>query len=128
METNQYKAIANAKCPRCREGDMFKNNLLERPLKPLEMHEHCPSCQLKFEIEPGFFWASLYISYAMNVAIMVATVLALSIFTNAKSPLDFIIPVVVIMFLTFPVVMRYARVLLLYFFASIKYNPKVLKH
>jgi uncharacterized phage infection (PIP) family protein YhgE len=32
------------------------------------MHDHCPSCNVKFESEPGFFWGAMYFSYAYSVA------------------------------------------------------------
>ena len=31
------------------------------------MHERCPSCNLKFEREPGYFLGALYFSYAMSI-------------------------------------------------------------
>jgi hypothetical protein len=34
------------------------------------MHEHCPSCNLRYEVEPGFFYGAMYISYAFTVGIM----------------------------------------------------------
>ena len=33
-----------------------------------KIHEHCPHCNLHFEIEPGYFYAAMYVSYALNVA------------------------------------------------------------
>ncbi len=35
------------------------------------MNEHCPSCGVKFESEPGFFWGAMYFSYALNVAMFI---------------------------------------------------------
>ena len=32
------------------------------------MHNQCPHCDLTFEIEPGYFYAAMYVSYALNVA------------------------------------------------------------
>ncbi len=31
------------------------------------MHESCPSCALKFELEPGYFVGAMYFSYALAV-------------------------------------------------------------
>ena len=36
------------------------------------MHQDCPHCGFHFEIEPGFFWGAMYISYAFSVAVSVA--------------------------------------------------------
>ncbi|MBU6274968.1 MAG: DUF983 domain-containing protein, partial [Bacteroidetes bacterium] len=35
------------------------------------MHDDCPHCGFHFEIEPGFFWGAMYISYAFSVAVSV---------------------------------------------------------
>ncbi|MEY4912742.1 MAG: hypothetical protein RL025_569, partial [Bacteroidota bacterium] len=35
------------------------------------MHQDCPHCGFHFEIEPGFFWGAMYISYAFSVAVSV---------------------------------------------------------
>lgn len=59
-----WKAIWNYKCPRCKEGDMYK-----KPFefsKPLNMHRRCPNCNLDFEPEPGFYFGALMISYAVS--------------------------------------------------------------
>jgi hypothetical protein len=36
-----------------------------------QMHQDCPHCGFHFEIEPGFFWGAMYISYAFSVAVSV---------------------------------------------------------
>lgn len=49
------------KCPRCREGDLFK-----KPFnfsKPLDMHERCEVCNQKTEPEPGYYFGAMFISY-----------------------------------------------------------------
>ena len=115
-------AIAKCKCPKCRTGDVFKHTLLQKPSQPLAVHEYCPTCGQKYEIEPGFWWAALYISYAINVAIMAITLIILHFLTSASTPLEYIVPVVVAMLVFYPYTMRYARILLLHFFASIEYD------
>ncbi len=36
------------------------------------MSESCEKCEHKFEIEPGFFFGAMYVSYALAVAQMIA--------------------------------------------------------
>lgn len=67
------------KCPRCRRGNMFKNKNPYKRLKLshiFDMYEHCPKCQQKFDLEPGFWYGTGYVSYALAVAISVATFIA----------------------------------------------------
>jgi uncharacterized protein (DUF983 family) len=58
------KAILHQRCPRCREGSIYRC-----PLRQgwLEMHERCPVCHLKFEREPGYFLGAMYVSYALAI-------------------------------------------------------------
>lgn len=51
------KALSECRCPQCREGMMFMHPGWQLH-KATRMHETCPHCGLKFEIEPGFFLGS----------------------------------------------------------------------
>jgi hypothetical protein len=42
----------------------------------MKMHEHCPECHQRTEIEPGFYFGSAYVSYAVAVALSVSTFVA----------------------------------------------------
>ena len=44
------------------------------------MNDHCPVCQQSFNPEPGFYFGSSYISYALTVAISVVTFVAFWLF------------------------------------------------
>ena len=70
MPTSKSFAIIHAKCPKCRRGDLFSTSMYG--LKVQKMNDHCPHCGLRFEIEPGYFYAAMYVSYALNVAEMVS--------------------------------------------------------
>ena len=70
--TKLFSVIKN-KCPRCHKGDFFVSS---NPLdfkQNLKLHERCPSCDLKYMIEPSFFYGAMYVSYALTVAIAIAT-------------------------------------------------------
>jgi hypothetical protein len=36
----------------------------------LKMNEQCPSCGLKFEREPGYFFGAMYFSYGLGVVMI----------------------------------------------------------
>lgn len=40
------------------------------------MHEHCAVCGQPMEIEPSFYYGTGYVSYALSVAVSVASFLA----------------------------------------------------
>lgn len=64
--------VFNNKCPRCREGNLFKTKSAYNLKHTLEMYESCPVCQQKTEIEPGFYYGTSYVSYALAVAFVVS--------------------------------------------------------
>ena len=76
------KSIFNLKCPRCRKGDLFEVNNPYRLKKLNVMNDNCSVCQQKFVIEPGFYLGAAYVSYALQVLVMVVTYLILSRFTD----------------------------------------------
>ncbi|MEZ0612043.1 DUF983 domain-containing protein [Fibrella sp. WM1] len=61
-----YSVVFN-KCPRCHEGDFFvEKSAFSRHFD--DMHSHCPNCGENYMPEPGFYWASMFISYAFFTA------------------------------------------------------------
>src|SRR5262245_60179424 len=59
-----WSAIIHGRCPRCREGAIFRLPVWRGYLA---MHERCPVCGLKFEREPGDFLGAMYVSYLVSV-------------------------------------------------------------
>jgi hypothetical protein len=72
-------SVLTMRCPRCRKGHMFKD---ANPYKSLKlshifnMYDECPVCKQKFDLEPGFWYGTGYVSYALAVAVSVATFIA----------------------------------------------------
>jgi uncharacterized protein (DUF983 family) len=76
---NSLWSIFTNKCPRCRRGDMFKNKsgYSKLSLKHIfAMPEKCGICKQQFDMETGFWVGTSYVSYALTVAISVATFVA----------------------------------------------------
>ncbi|HVM88801.1 MAG TPA: DUF983 domain-containing protein [Puia sp.] len=72
---NYITALVSNKCPRCRTGNLFfTKSAYQKGF--MKMHEHCPVCGQRSEIEPGFYYGSAYVSYAMTVALSVSTFVA----------------------------------------------------
>ena len=117
-------AISNHKCPRCREGDIFKYSLLQKPGKFTETHQHCPHCNLRFEREPGFFYGAMYVSYALTMAILLGLTFMLYFFFGDPSAGVYIATVTVSIVLFVPVVFRYSRTLYLHVFGGVKYSKE----
>jgi len=112
------------KCPRCRRGDMFSVHNPYKLKTTMKMNEHCPVCGQPFDIEVGFYFGSSYVSYALSVALTVATFIAWWVligFSLHDNRLFYWLAVnAVILIGLQPVLMRVARTLWLAFF--VRYN------
>ncbi|CAN5754089.1 DUF983 domain-containing protein [soil metagenome] len=64
---NKILSIAKGKCPCCHQGDVFTGKRQLLPFKFPPMNEKCAVCDLRFEKEPGFFYGSMYVSYALGI-------------------------------------------------------------
>ena len=114
------EALCQGKCPRCRQGDIFKF-----PLPKVryfwKMNHHCPHCGITFEPEPGFYFGAMFISYAFSVALL--TVVGVGLFILFHPPEWVYLTSVIISVLLFtPLSFRYSRILFLYFFGGISFD------
>ena len=57
----------NCRCPRCREGKLFKHRPTFRFKKNMQMFRACEVCGQPTEIEVGFYYGTSYVSYAITV-------------------------------------------------------------
>jgi len=69
-------SVLSCRCPRCREGKLFTHGTQFSIKKNLEMPKACPVCGQPTEIEVGFYYGTGYVSYALTVALSVATLVA----------------------------------------------------
>ncbi len=123
MATSKLSAIVQGKCPKCRVGNMFEGATYS--LKGRHMYEHCPHCDLKFEIEPGYFYAAMYVSYALNVAQTVTLAIATYILTQSESPWTYIAVLIFSVLIFAPFNFRYSRLILLHLMTpKIVYDPR----
>ena len=118
---SRLKAILKAKCPKCRDGKMFEFPLTH-VLKFSRMHRHCPVCGLRFEVEPGFYFGAMYISYAMSVMIFVVVGFGIYHLFNDPDYYYYMIGIPMVVLILLPVMYRYSRVLFLHLFGGIKYD------
>ncbi len=127
IKSSVGSAILHAKCPQCRNGNMFKHNWWQVG-KFIKFYQHCPNCNLRFDREPGFFHGAMYISYAMIVA-MVTNVWFVLYFVFDNPVMEVYIGVIVFLnIVLLPIFFRYSRVLYLYAFGGVEFNDKLNKH
>ena len=73
-KASSVRDILAQRCPRCRQGKIFRSSVF---LGFPKMYERCPWCDLKFEREAGYFLGAMYISYILGVGIIVLFAFAL---------------------------------------------------
>ena len=123
-------SLLKCKCARCRRGDMFVNPLtLFSSKKNMLMHDQCEVCGQPFEIEVGFYYGTGYVSYALTVAISVATFVGywvlIGISIDDSSLFTWLIVNIIILILLMPYLMRLSRAIWLSFFVKYDKNwPK----
>jgi uncharacterized protein (DUF983 family) len=116
-------SILTGTCPKCHEESMYVDKNPYNVGNLYKMHEHCSHCDLKYQVEPSFFYGAMYVSYGLTVLIGILIFLVLNSFIelNAnKSLLAIIIGIVVLM----PITARLARNIYINMFVSYDKNWK----
>ncbi|WP_256007427.1 DUF983 domain-containing protein [Pedobacter deserti] len=123
--SSEFSAAMHAKCPRCRRGNMFDGPMYGFKLQ--KMHVTCPHCGLRFEREPGYFYVSMFISYAMNVAEIISIAVATYVLTgNLENMWLYIATIFPAVLILSPFNYRFSRVILLYWLTpGLHYNPEM---
>jgi len=123
-------AAIGCRCPRCRQGKLFLNNVSISLKKNMAMPKNCAVCGQPTEKEPGFYYGTGYVSYALAVAISVSTFVAwfVLIGMSAKDNRFFywLGTNAIILILIQPWMMRLSRSIWLSWF--VKYDPEWQKH
>ena len=73
---NLVLSVLSNKCPRCRRGDLYQHKNPYRLGSFMKMNENCPVCGQPTEPETGFYFGTGYVSYALSIALSVATFVA----------------------------------------------------
>lgn len=120
MQTS--KALLQGKCPRCHTGDIFRYPLAGHLLQFNQMHMACPHCEVRLEPEPGFYQGAMFVGYAFTTlcVILVSVVLYLA---GDYSEWVYIGAVIALLVVLIPLNYRYSRIVYLYLFGGIKFDP-----
>jgi uncharacterized protein (DUF983 family) len=122
---NALWSIFTNKCPRCRRGAMFTNKSVYRNLSLkhiFAMPDMCAECGQKYDMEPGFWFGTSYVSYALTVALSVSTFVAwyvlIGVSVNDSRIFWWLGTNAVLLVVAQPWLMRISRVLYIRFFVS----------
>jgi uncharacterized protein (DUF983 family) len=117
--SNSFKAVITCKCPRCRKGNLF----VPLSVKNLfSMKSSCEVCGHVYELEPGFFYGSMYVSYGVAVAFAVSLFVLAFLIMGKQSPFFYIGVICTGLVLFTPVCFRLSRSLWVNMFTSFDKN------
>ena len=122
VNRSKLSTIVTLKCPRCREGNMFKYPFLTKPHKFSKMHDSCPHCSQNFHPEPGFYIGAMYFSYAFNVAIIITLFITLNVLIEKPTLTILLSGTIIPAILLVPVNFRISRALMLHLFGGINFD------
>jgi uncharacterized protein (DUF983 family) len=125
-KTARWEALLKGKCPQCRRGAIFSGSIYGLNIQRTNVY--CNHCGQRFEIEPGYFYAAMYVSYAMNMIEMISLGFATYYISGGRLDFDSLWIYVGVIFLgallLSPLNYRYSRIILLHWLSpKIKYNP-----
>ena len=93
--------IITEKCPKCGSGKVFSKKGNPLLFQMPRMNEHCHVCNHKFEKEPGYFFGSMFVSYALAVAEMIIFFFLVHLFVDSIEGIIALIALLSIMLSTF---------------------------
>jgi uncharacterized protein (DUF983 family) len=117
---NLITSILGNKCPRCRQGRLFKQSNPYKLNETMRMNENCPVCGQTTDMEPGFYYGTSYVSYALAIGTSAATLVAWWLIIGLSLHDDrffwWMGTNAVILILIQPILMRLSRTIWLSFF------------
>ena len=118
--SSKLYSVLFLKCPKCHKGDL----LVQHPYKLSAMNrvnDRCTVCGQKFKLEPSFFYGSMYVSYAIGVAMAVA-VFVLGLLLGFKGMLQYFFAISIVLVILMPYIGALSKSIWAHFF--IDYDPK----
>jgi uncharacterized protein (DUF983 family) len=116
-------AMLGARCPRCRKGRMFVYRAYSAKFQV--MHPDCPHCGLHYEIETGFFWGAMYVTYAFTVALFIASFVAMQVLAPKANVMYTVALMLGLILGLLPLMARKSRAIFLYLFGGVRFRPEL---
>ena len=115
LNDTKIYSILTGSCPVCHTGKMYKTTNPYKVSETLKMHDNCPHCDVKFKIEPSFFYGAMYVSYPVGIAIAVAAFVIAFFFIGLDRNSTFI-AIVATLVVSLPLILRVSRNIWINFF------------
>ena len=121
LKGTKLYSVFTMTCPKCQETKLFENGNPYNLSKIFDMPERCSKCGQKIEMEPGFFYGAMYVSYGLSVAYLVSVFVAMYVLMDDFTTTQYLVVGVGSLFILTPYFFRLARAIWINFF--VKYDP-----
>lgn len=121
-ESKRY-SIFHLKCARCHEGETFETGSWAF-VRPFDMLQRCPKCDLNYFPEPGFYYGSMFISYGWTAWFCLLFVAFFHWFLEYSQTVAFSL-LTVFLVVNFVYIFRISR--LMWLNIQVKYDPKAIE-
>lgn len=101
-------SILNGSCPKCHQESMYQTKNPYKLSETLKMNERCLHCNIKYMIEPSFFYGSMYVSYGVGIAFAVAAFVISKVLFGDSLKVAFA-SIVITLILCLPIILRLSR-------------------
>ena len=101
-------SIFTGSCPKCQEESMYENSNPYVFRDVIKINKKCSQCQIKYRIEPSFFYGSMYVSYGVGIAFAITAFVVSFFFFKASINMVFI-SIVGTLLVFAPIIMRLSR-------------------
>lgn len=113
-------SVIKGVCPRCHQQNMYRISNPFVLTDTLTMNDRCGHCDLKYKMEPSFFFGAMYVSYGVGVAFAIA-IFVISVLIFKTSLITSFFWISGLLFLTLPIILRVSRNIWINFFVN--YDP-----
>tara|TARA_B110000090_G_scaffold74976_1_gene85268 strand:+ start:9867 stop:10244 length:378 start_codon:yes stop_codon:yes gene_type:complete len=110
-------SILKMRCPRCNKGRFYESHPYN--LKKIgEVKKECNNCNLKYDMEPGFFQGSYYVSYGLGVALFVAIFILKILILRDLDYLSTLILMVLVLLILAPLLFALSKIIWINLFVN----------
>ena len=125
---SKISAMLRNKCPQCHRGSFWEhsNPYINVFFRGARMHPNCSKCGVKYELESGFWYGGMIISYVINVGLLIIGWLLSEILFDEIGIWKEAALISGFMLLFFPITYYLSRLTWINFF--VKYDPSKWKN
>ena len=117
---SRFYGIIKNLCPKCQSGRFWKESNPYKNIfdKNLGNCDSCDNCHFKYEIEPGFWYGAMYVSYGLAIVFSVLIYMLLVNINNDIEVFNQFLIISISILLISPVNYFYSRIIWINFFVK----------